>query len=79
MGVCLQCTWTHQASSYLVARRREFYIRHLPPSVSDSQKKRLASASPFTQELFDPQILEKVTSEFKGDIATSAQVTLSGT
>ena len=72
-----QCMMTHRVSSYLVARRREHYLNSLSSSIKISQKRKLRSSSPFLEELFDPQILENIISQFKGDTATSAQVALS--
>ena len=69
-----QCTLSHQISSYLVAQRRDHYLQQLPSTITKSQKNRLAATSPFSKQLFDPELLEKITSDFKADMATSAQV-----
>ena len=71
--VCQSIT-THQLTSYMVAQRREQALKHLPLSVSDPQRFRLAASSPFSRDLFDPEVLKEVTEEFKGDVATSAHV-----
>ena len=69
-----QSTMTHQLSSYLVAQRRQRIFDTFQPAVLDLQKQRLAATSPFSENLFDPVVLKEVTEEFKGNIATSAQI-----
>ena len=71
-----QTSLSHNLTSYLVGRRREHFINHLPKSITKSQKKRLAASSPFSEKLFDPEVLDTVISEFKGDLNTSAQVAM---
>ena len=69
-----QSTLTHELSSYIVAQRREQIFNHLPYTISDVQKQKLASATPFSNEIFDPDTLKEVISEYVNDVATSAQV-----
>ena len=57
-----------------MAQRREQIFNHLPYTISDVQKQKLASATPFSNEIFDPDTLKEVISEYVNDVATSAQV-----
>ena len=76
MSMVNQTTISHLLTSYMVGRRRDHFISHLPKSVTLSQKRRLAASSPFSENLFDPEVLGRVISEFKGDLTTSAHVAM---
>ena len=68
-----QTNISHLLTSYMVGRRKDHLISHLPKAVTKSQRRRLAASSPFSTKLFDPEVLDRVISEFNGDMNTSAQ------
>ena len=60
----------HAMSACLSTLRRQHFLKHCAPTVTESQKSRLAASSPFSKFLFDPDVLTKVAEEFEGTAAT---------
>ena len=73
MSLVQQCQTSHALSAFSTLVRRGHFLKHCGPTVSEDQKGRLLASDPFRTDLFDPEILEKIISEY--DSSNAAQQT----
>ena len=71
-----QNAYTSALQAFFVLQRRNLYLQHAPPTLTEGHKVRRMSSSPFGKELFEPQVLSEVTEEHKGDSAVTNQAAM---
>ena len=64
-------------SAYTNLLKKSHFLQFAAPSVTSGQKGRLLASDPFSEDLFDPETLKEVSTEFDNDVATTSHVQLS--
>ena len=65
---------THAMSSFCIMSRRDHFLKFAAAGVTAGQKSRLRSGAPFKPDLFDPQDLEKIASDYEGTSLTTSHM-----
>ena len=61
-------------SAFLTLVRRDHYAKHYSPALTEGQRSRLRSGTPFKPDLFDKDTLTGIIGEFEGASASASHI-----